>query len=157
MSGGGASVSDDGRDGLLPEPGDEGTNGFGGERDRKGGAAEQVGGGVEAYMREIGDWRFPDASDEPAANADRERLHARASSSTVQSRDPGRAASGAEHANGCVDRLPDLRRAGSVGKLQRRREHGVSLGGLAQSWLGPFGHVFGMIKLDADQCRVRRL
>src|SRR6516165_12269428 len=35
------------------------------ERDRKGGVAEQVGGGVEAYVREIGGRRLPDASDEP--------------------------------------------------------------------------------------------
>src|ERR1700722_1293902 len=35
------------------------------ERDRKGGAAEQVGGGVQAYVRQIGGWRLPDASDEP--------------------------------------------------------------------------------------------
>src|ERR1700716_3943146 len=35
------------------------------ERDRKGGVAELVGGGVQAYVREIGGWRLPDASDEP--------------------------------------------------------------------------------------------
>src|SRR6202453_82394 len=35
------------------------------ERDRKGGVAEQAGGGVQAYVREIGGWRLPDASDEP--------------------------------------------------------------------------------------------
>jgi hypothetical protein len=35
------------------------------ERDRKGGVAEQVGGGVQAYVGEIGGWRLPNASDEP--------------------------------------------------------------------------------------------
>src|SRR5579859_1420700 len=35
------------------------------ERDRKGGVAEQAGGGVEAYVHEIGGWRLPDAGDEP--------------------------------------------------------------------------------------------
>src|ERR1700693_3725936 len=35
------------------------------ERDRQGAAAEQVGGGGQAYVREIGGWRLPDASDEP--------------------------------------------------------------------------------------------
>jgi phosphoenolpyruvate carboxylase len=37
------------------------------ERDRKGCAAEQVGGGVQAYVREIGGWRLPDAIDEPCS------------------------------------------------------------------------------------------
>jgi uncharacterized protein (TIGR02118 family) len=35
------------------------------ERDRKGGVAELGGGGVQAYVREIGGRRLPDASDEP--------------------------------------------------------------------------------------------
>ena len=35
------------------------------ERDWKRGVAEQVGGGVQAYVREIGGWRLPEASDEP--------------------------------------------------------------------------------------------
>jgi hypothetical protein len=35
------------------------------ERDRKGGAAEQVGGGGQAYLCEIAGWWLADASDEP--------------------------------------------------------------------------------------------
>jgi len=35
------------------------------ERDGKGGAAEQVGGGVEAHMREVRGWRHPDPGGEP--------------------------------------------------------------------------------------------
>src|SRR5580658_6407915 len=35
------------------------------DRDRKGGAAEQVGGGVQAYVHEIAGWRLAGASGEP--------------------------------------------------------------------------------------------
>src|SRR5215472_3380539 len=37
------------------------------ERDWTGGVAEQVGGGVEAYLREISGWRHSDPSDEPSS------------------------------------------------------------------------------------------
>jgi hypothetical protein len=47
----------------------------------------------------------------------------------IRLRDLGRTASGAEYANGCGNRLPNLRRGGSVGMLQCRCEQGVSLGG----------------------------
>src|ERR1700722_18675663 len=36
------------------------------ERDRNGGVAEQAGGGVQAYVHEIGGRRLADASDEPS-------------------------------------------------------------------------------------------